>query len=158
VEPSTSSSTLSSTNDTPPAAAQDSSIFDSKERDDVTPLVVIDEPSFASKNGEPAFDVVEKNDTPAAPDDDEIDWDAFDAFADYTPEDTVPNQKPAENAGIPENIMNILRDADNVDEAVRLYLDPEFQNGREDHLRADMAVCKVYQPKAVATPSFDEEW
>ena len=106
MEPSTCSSTVSSTDDAP-AALVDSSLLDSKEDglNDVvdTPLIEVSESPFVLSEEVPLNDVEDspltdkEEDAAVDVETDEIDWDAFDAFADYTPE-VDDTQKRKEDA------------------------------------------------------------
>ena len=169
VEPSTSSSTLSSTN---APAAQDF-VDDSlaKEDDDIS-LVVIDDasPLLEVNDAVPSLPVVEvtpgddvEKDAPAASEDEHDDdyWLNYDPF-DEPAKVVLEIEKPSGNGGVPDNIMNILNNSDNVEEAVRLYLDPEFRADRaeDDEMRAAWARDYAYQPKnaMAVTNSHDDEW
>ena len=88
---------------TPPAAAE-SVISDSKEDVDDSPLLVVNEDSPLSVVTDSAFDVVKSNaaddveNGPAEEEDEEVDWEDFDAFADYEPtKEEVPMKSQTES-------------------------------------------------------------
>lgn len=155
---------------TPPAAAE-SVISDSKEDVDDSPLLVVNEDSPLSVVTDSAFDVVKsdapddvESSAPAALEDEHDDdyWLNYDPF-DETETKVQLNTKPSENGGVPEDIMNILEQSDNLEESLRLYLDPEFRSDRAEtnETRAGWARDYAWQPKRAnktVDSSFGDEW